>query len=139
MTEKETIADKIKAEKEAAAAKAELAKAVAAEKEAVEKAAAESKATVEKAVAAEAERVAADEAKKADLEAAALAEAERIFASDEGANVEEVAVPTDPAFEKLRNIALDYNRSTPNEHILFGRGGITFTLGDLRRITGVSQ
>lgn len=39
------------------------------------------------------------------------------------------------AAEKLRRIALDYQRSTPDEFVIFGRGGIKYTLGDLRDLT----
>lgn len=96
-----------------------------------------------------AEKAAADA--EAELKAKADAEAERIMASDEGANENDEYVDgrnaqnnvgdkrkqAEAAYTKLRNIALDFQRSTPDEHTLFGRAGIVFTLGDLRSLTNV--
>lgn len=104
---------------------------------AAEKAAADAKAKHE-----------ADEKAKAELKAKADAEAERIMASDEGANKDDeyIDAPSNVAdkrkaaegsFHKLRSIALDFQRSTPDEHVIFGRAGIVFTLGDLRNLTNV--
>lgn len=87
------------------------------------------------------------------LSAEAEAEADRIMNSDEGANQPEytMASADDPALRrqsigfspeqhsratnavlKLRNIALDFPLTTPNEHIVFGRASFMFTVGDLR-------
>lgn len=59
---------------------------------------------------------------------------------------EAAAMVRSPAYEKvraagqkLRSIALDYPLTTPDEQVVFGRGGITFTLGDLRDLTQVPR
>lgn len=104
-----------------------------------------------KQAAAEKAKKEADEKAAAELKAKADAEAERIMASDEGANEDDEYVDgrnaqnelgdkrqkAEAAYTKLRNIALDFQRSTPDEHTLFGRAGIVFTLGDLRSLTNV--
>lgn len=119
----------------------ELSLADKAKQDAQQKAAAEAK---------EAEAKAKEDAKLAELKKLAYAEAERIAASDEGANTNDDYTDgksqnsnsdkralAEASFGKLRSIALDFQRSTPDEHIIFGRAGVVFTLGDLRDLTNV--
>lgn len=110
--------------------------------EAAEKAAAKAKADAE----AQRESAAAEKAEKerveAELKKVAEEEAERIANSDEGANTDDEYVggkqeAARKAYGKLRSVALDFQRSTPDEHIIFGRAGVVFTLGDLRDLTNV--
>lgn len=116
------------------------------EAEAKAKAAAEAKAREDGAAKARE----AEDAKLAELKKLADAEAERIAASDEGANTNDDYTDgksqnsksdkralAEASFGKLRSIALDFQRSTPDEHIIFGRAGVVFTLGDLRDLTNV--
>lgn len=104
-----------------------------------------------KQAAAEKAKKEADEKAAAELKAKADAEAERIMASNEGANTNDeytdgrsgtkIGADYDKAalaaYNKLRTVALDFQRSTPDEHTLFGRAGVVFTLGDLRDLTRV--
>lgn len=126
----------------------ELSPADKAKQEAQQKAAAEAEAKAK--AAAEAKAKEAEDAKLAELKKLADAEAERIAASDEGANTDDDYTDgrsqnsksdkralAEAALGKLRNIALDFQRSTPDEHIIFGRAGVVFTLGDLRDLTNV--
>lgn len=46
---------------------------------------------------------------------------------------------TEEAMKKLHRIALDYQRSTPSEVVVFGRGQLKFTLGDLRDLFGLGE
>lgn len=84
-----------------------------------------------------------------ELQDKAAAEAERIMNGDDGANTDDEYVgerskkdmerdAAENSYNKLRTIALDFQRSTPDEHVLFGRAGIIFTLGDLRALTKTS-
>lgn len=98
----------------------------------------------------------------APLSPEAQAEADRIMNSDEGANkpapdikqrighVTEVTQVEQgqqkeltrnqrgkAAGDKLVKIAQSFPRTTPDEHVVFGFGGIKFTLGDLRDVTGI--
>lgn len=84
-----------------------------------------------------------------ELQDKAAAEAERIMNGDDGANTDDEYVGEKSAADikresakesanKLRTIALDFQRSTPDEHVLFGRAGIVFTLGDLRALTNTA-
>lgn len=62
-------------------------------------------------------------------------------ALDSGRNEEPVTreARAKTALEKLRVIALDYQRSTPGEHIIFGRGQLKYTLADLRDLFGLGE
>lgn len=42
-------------------------------------------------------------------------------------------------FDKLNQIAQALPRTTPNEHVLFGLGGVRFTAGDLRDAVGMPR
>lgn len=41
------------------------------------------------------------------------------------------------AGSKLRMIAMDYPKTTPDEFVIFGRGSLRFTLGELRDLTNI--
>lgn len=104
----------------------------------------------------EAAKRAAEEkaAKEAELKAAAEAEADRIanmseeeITSEKGEDEDagSVGQPTEAqirgseAANHLRRIALTYPASTPNEHTIFGFGGLTFNLGQLRDLFGLPR
>ena len=47
--------------------------------------------------------------------------------------------PKGIAADKLKKIALSFSPSAPDEHVVFGGGGIKFNRGDLRDITGTRR
>lgn len=113
MADKESAADRVKRE---AAEKADQAK-LDAEKAALEAEAAK--------------------AAKADEELAAkqaLIDGDGEEGEDEPEYTPSPANEKEAAAKKLRLIAADYPLSTPDEHVVFGRAGHRFTLGELRTL-----
>lgn len=81
--------------------------------------------------AAEARALAENEAAPADVDGGDVFSA----VSDDAAareSREAKMVRAEEAAKKLRQIALSYPATTPNEHTVFGFGGHRFTLGELR-------
>ena len=70
--------------------------------------------------------------------AAAMRDDTQANTDDEDVEGEQRANTNDESFNtarrKLERIARDYLPSTPDEYVIFGRGGIQFTLGDLRAL-----
>lgn len=88
-----------------------------------------------KAKAAEEERI---KKQQEELEAEAEKNAEiamRAEKSPEEAEMDERHERSHAAAKKLKTMAMDFLRTTPDEHVVFGRAGIQFTLGDLRDLT----
>jgi hypothetical protein len=97
---------------------------------------------------AEAERIAAEQAKDLEGEtkpskqlaaAAAKAEKDVIALDDPDENVVADRPEYTAASRKILLIAMSYPQTTPNEHPIFGFAGHRFTLGDLRDLTGLPR
>ena len=117
--------------------------------EAAKKADAAKQAELEAMEKAEAERIAAEQAKidpnPTELSPEAKAEAERIAAAeadevDEATKArQEQLEKSETAYRKILAIATDFSEATPDSHPVFGRADIIFTLGDLRDLMGLRR
>lgn len=84
----------------------------------------------------------AEAAAKADAEEAALAEKQAAIdgvgeEGDDAADEQYSPASADEkeaAAKKLRLITADFPLSTPDEHVVFGRAGMKFTIGELRTL-----
>ncbi len=141
-----------KATKESGANNAELIEKIKADDAAKKAAAQAEKDAIAAQEKAEAERIAAEQAKdnppdpertpeqQATIEAAAaaIAAAERdekdVPVFDASSQRKAAGMK---AYDLIRRIAMSYPQSTPDDHTIFGFAGVRYTLGDLRDLTNI--